>query len=297
LSSAARAPTSPSDPGSAAAERWVTRSGTLPLRDPLVMGILNVTPDSFSDGGRYREPERALRRAEEMVAQGAAVLDVGGESTRPGAEPVAPEEELARVLPVIRRLRSRLDVPLSIDTRRAAVARAALAEGADIVNDVSALGDPEMAAVVADAGAGLVLMHMRGTPRTMQAGPAYADVAEEVRAELEQALRRARAAGIAEERIVVDPGIGFGKTGRHNLELIARLDVLARLGRPILLGVSRKAFLGDLLGGAPPEARVMGTAAACVAGLLRGARIFRVHDVGPVAEALRVAAAVRQAAP
>jgi dihydropteroate synthase len=296
LSSAARAPTSPSEPGSAA-ERWVTRSGALPVRDPLVMGILNVTPDSFSDGGRYLDPERALRRAEEMVAQGAAVLDVGGESTRPGAEPVAPGEEIARVVPVIRRLRSRLAVPLSVDTRRAAVARAALAEGADIVNDVSALGDPEMAAVVADAGAGLVLMHMRGTPRTMQVAPAYADVAEEVRAELEQALRRACAAGIAEERVVVDPGIGFGKTVRHNLELIARLHVLARLGRPILLGVSRKAFLGALLGGAPPEERVMGTAAACVAGLLLGARIFRVHDVGPVGEALRVAAAVRRAAP
>jgi dihydropteroate synthase len=274
---------------------WEIRGGALSLERPLVVGIVNVTPDSFSDGGRFLDPERALARAEEMVEEGAEMVDVGGESTRPGAPPVDPAEERARVVPVIRLLKSRLPVPVSVDTRRAEVARAALAEGAAVVNDVSALSDPEMGAVVADHGVGVVLMHMRGTPRTMQHDPRYGDVAEEVAGELEGALGRAAAAGIPAERVVVDPGIGFAKTAAHNLELIGRLDALGRLGRPVLLGPSRKSFIGAVLGGIPAEERGTGTAAACVVGLLRGARIFRVHDVRIVRQALEVAEAIRRA--
>lgn len=283
-------------PPAPAAAQWAVRGATLPLRRPLLMGILNVTPDSFSDGGRYRDPARALAHAERLVAEGAGMLDVGGESTRPGAAEVPEAEELARVVPVIRLLAARLGVPLSVDTRRAAVARAALAEGAVVVNDVSALGDPEMSAVVAEAGAGVVLMHMRGTPRTMQLDPVYRDVVAEVGAELDVAVSLARAAGIAEERIVLDPGIGFGKRLPHNLALIRRLGELAARGFPVLLGTSRKAFLGTLLGGAPPEQRAVGTAAACVMGWLQGARIFRVHDVREAREALTVAEAIQTGA-
>ncbi|HEV2147052.1 MAG TPA: dihydropteroate synthase [Longimicrobiaceae bacterium] len=276
---------------------WAIRGRSLSLERPLVMGILNVTPDSFSDGGRFDAPERALARAGAMVEEGADLLDLGGESTRPGAAPVSPAEELARVLPVLRLLRKHLSVPLSVDTRRAEVARAGLAEGAEVVNDVSALADPGMGEAVADAEAGIVLMHMRGTPQTMQHDPRYGDVAAEVSQELADALERARAAGIADERIVLDPGIGFAKTAEHNLELLARLGELARLGRPLLLGPSRKAFIGTILGGIPAEERDAGTAAACVAGLLQGARIFRVHDVRTTRHALDVAEAVRRAAP
>jgi dihydropteroate synthase len=261
-----------------------------------VMGILNVTPDSFSDGGRFAVPELALRRAEQMAEEGADLIDVGGESTRPGADPVPVEEELRRVLPVVERLRTSLDLPVSVDTRRAEVARAALDAGAEVINDVTALGDPRMAGVVADAGAGLVLMHMRGEPRTMQLDPVYEDVVREVGEALDRAVARAVEAGVPAERVVVDPGIGFGKTLEHNLELIRRLDALADRGRPVLLGVSRKAFLGTLLGGAAPAERAVATASACVMGLLHGARIFRVHDVRVVREALRVAEAIRAAA-
>lgn len=261
------------------------------------MGVLNATPDSFSDGGLYDVPERALARAERMVAEGADLLDLGGESTRPGAAPVSPADEAARILPVLRLLRARLSVPVSVDTRRAEVARLALDEGAEIVNDVSALADPAMGGVVAEAEAGVVLMHMRGTPETMQRDPRYADVAGEVADELAAALERARAAGIADGRVVLDPGIGFAKTAEHNLELLARLGELARLGRPLLLGPSRKSFLGKILGGIPAEERDAGTAAACVVGLLHGARVFRVHDVRIVRHALDVAEAVRRAAP
>jgi dihydropteroate synthase len=259
------------------------------------MGILNVTPDSFSDGGAYASVEAVVRRAEEMVREGAALLDVGGESTRPGAAEVSAEEEIARILPVIRMLRERLPVPVSVDTRKAEVARAALEAGAEVVNDISALSDPAMARVMAASGAGVVLMHMRGTPETMQMNPTYDDVVREVTDELGRALERAVGAGIEPERIVVDPGIGFGKTGAHNLQLLARLAELGRLGRPVLLGVSRKGFLGSLLGGAAPAERATATAAACVAGLLQGARIFRVHDVRVVREALTVAEAIRVA--
>ncbi|HEV2736751.1 MAG TPA: dihydropteroate synthase, partial [Longimicrobiaceae bacterium] len=270
---------------------WAVRGRSISLERPLVMGVLNATPDSFSDGGLYDAPERALARAERMVAEGADLLDLGGESTRPGAAPVSPADEAARILPVLRLLRSRLSVPVSVDTRRAEVARLALDEGAEIVNDVSALADPGMGGVVAEAEAGVVLMHMRGTPETMQRDPRYADVAGEVADELAAALERARAAGIADARVVLDPGIGFAKTAEHNLELLARLGELARLGRPLLLGPSRKSFIGKILGGVPAEERDAGTAAACVVGLLHGARVFRVHDVRVVRQALDVAEA------
>lgn len=276
-------------------EAWTIREGELTLDRPRIMGILNVTPDSFSDGGRFDSPERALRRAEEMVEEGADLLDVGGESTRPGAAPVHPGDEIARIVPVIRLLRSRLQLPISVDTRRAEVAAAAVAEGAHIVNDVSALDDPQMAGVVAASGAGLVLMHMRGTPQTMQQSARYGDVTDEVVQELRPRLQTAAAAGISADRIVVDPGIGFAKDTGHNLRLLAGLDRLSVLGRPVLLGVSRKAFLGELLGGVPAAERAVATAAACVAGLLAGARIFRVHDVRPVRQALTVAEAIRAA--
>lgn len=275
---------------------WVIRDQRLSLREPLVVGVLNVTPDSFSDGGRYLDADCALQCAHGMVRDGAGVIDVGGESTRPGADEVPAAEEIARVIPVIRRLKAELTVPISIDTRKALVARAALEAGADVVNDVSGLQDPEMASAVASSGAGLVLMHMRGTPRTMQTDPHYDDVVAEVTDELGVALDRAVEAGIERERIVVDPGIGFAKNQRHNLELLHGLEGLGRLGRPVLLGVSRKSFLGRILGGAPPEERVVATAAAAAVGLLAGARIFRVHDVKQIREALLVAEAIRTAA-
>jgi len=272
---------------------WILRHDRmLPLDRPVVMGILNLTPDSFSDGGELRGPGQALDRARRMAADGADLLDVGGESTRPGAGEVSAEEEIARVVPVIRALRSELALPVSVDTRKAAVARAALEAGADAVNDVSGLADPEMAPVMARYGAGAVLMHMRGTPATMQQHTTYADLVGEVRAELAASLDRARAAGIPDQAIVIDPGIGFAKTGEQNLELIRRLPELSSLGRPLLLGVSRKAFIGALLGGIPAAERDAGTAGACVAGLARGARIFRVHDVRGARQALDVAAAI-----
>jgi dihydropteroate synthase len=261
------------------------------------MGILNVTPDSFSDGGLFVDTDVAVQRAEAMVAEGAGLIDVGGESTRPGARPVPVEEEIARLVPVVRAVKQRLGVPVSVDTRHAEVAEVALGEGADIVNDVSALADPRMAGVVAEHGAGLVLMHMRGTPETMQKDPRYGDVVAEVTRDLAAAAASARRAGIAAERIALDPGIGFGKTAKHNLELIARLDSLVGLGHPVLLGASRKAFLGMLTGQAEPSRRGVATAAACVVGLLRGARIFRVHDVRIVNEALQVAEALRTISP
>lgn len=276
---------------------WAIRGRSISLERPLVMGVLNATPDSFSDGGLYDAPERALARAERMVAEGADLLDLGGESTRPGAAPVSPADEAARILPTLRLLKARVALPVSVDTRRAEVARLALDEGAEIVNDVSALADPAMGGVVAEAEAGVVLMHMRGTPETMQRDPRYADVAGEVADELAAALERARAAGIPDARVVLDPGIGFAKTAEHNLELLARLGELARLGRPLLLGPSRKSFLRRILGGIPAEERDAGTAAACVVGLLHGARVFRVHDVRGVRQALDVAEAVRRAAP
>jgi dihydropteroate synthase len=274
---------------------WWLRDQRLSLREPLIVGILNVTPDSFSDGGRYLSVAAAVERADQLQREGARLLDIGGESTRPGAVAVAADEEISRVVPIIEAVRRRVEIPISVDTRKAEVARAALEAGAQVVNDVSGLRDPGMAAVVAEAGAGLVLMHMRGTPETMQVAPSYSDVVGEVVVELARSVELARAAGVATHRIAVDPGIGFGKTAEHNLLLIRRLDVLGGLGYPVMLGVSRKAFIGALVGGAPPEERALGTAAACVVGLMNGARIFRVHDVRVAREALSVAEAIRAA--
>jgi dihydropteroate synthase len=260
---------------------------------PQVMGILNVTPDSFSDGGELAgDPARALARAHAMVEAGAALLDVGGESTRPGAAPVSEHEELRRVLPVIEALVRDLPVPVSVDTRKAGVARAALAAGAALVNDVSALAhDPAMAGTVAGADAGLVLMHMRGEPADMMERAIYEDVVRDVTRELGEAVARARAAGVREDAVAVDPGIGFAKTAEQNLTLLRGLAELGRLGRPVMVGPSRKSFLGRILD-VPPAERVIGTVAACVAAYREGARVFRVHDVAPVVQGLRVAEAI-----
>ena len=256
-----------------------------------MVGIVNVTPDSFADGGENLRPDQAEATARRLLAEGAALVDVGGESTRPGAGDVPLDEELRRVVPVLERLAG---LPVSIDTAKGDVARRALELGAELVNDVTALrGDTAMAGVVADARAYLCLMHMQGTPRTMQADPRYDDVASEVAAFLEERLAFAVAQGIAEERICLDPGIGFGKTVAQNLELVRRLDVIAALGRPVLIGLSRKSTLGRLLG---DPAATTGTAAAsvgaAVAAFERGASLFRVHDVREHVEALAVAAAV-----
>ncbi len=255
------------------------------------MGVLNVTPDSFSDGGAHLAPGDAVAAGRRMLAEGAAILDVGGESTRPGSAGVSAEEELRRIVPVLEGLAG---APVSIDTSKAAVAARAIELGAEFVNDVTALrADPDLAGVVADRGVYLCLMHMRGEPRSMQDEPRYDDVVSEVAAFLEQRLAFAVAAGIPEERICLDPGFGFGKTLEHNLELLRRLDELAALGRPLLVGLSRKRSLGRLLG--DPEATVGTVAAslgAAVSALDRGATIFRVHDVRPHVEALTVAAAV-----
>jgi dihydropteroate synthase len=260
------------------------------LQRPAVMGVVNVTPDSFSDGGAHLDPGAAAAAARRMVDAGAAIVDVGGESTRPGAEGVTLEEELRRVIPVLEQLDG---LPVSIDTTKSEVARRALDLGAELVNDVTALrADPELAGVVAQGEAYLCLMHMQGEPRTMQADPRYADVASDVAAFLEERLAFAVAAGIPEERICLDPGIGFGKTAAQNFELVRRLDVIVALGRPVLIGLSRKSSLGKLF---DPEARTGSLAAslgAAVAAYERGASIFRVHDVREHVEALTAAGAV-----
>ena len=258
-----------------------------------LMGIVNVTPDSFSDGGSFLDAGRAIAHALELAEQGAAILDIGGESTRPGAAPVPEAVELERVLPVIEGLRDAgCEAELSIDTSKAAVASAALAAGATLVNDVTALrGDPSMAAVVAGSGARCCLMHMLGEPRTMQRDPRYEEVVDDVRFFLEARMAFATEHGIAEDRILLDPGIGFGKTVAHNLELLRRLDEIAALGRPVVIGTSRKSFLGKLAGGRGAGDRLAGTIATNVIAYERGASVFRVHDVSAVGDALRVAAA------
>ena len=268
---------------------------SLRLDLPCIMGILNSTPDSFSDGGRFDELEAAVAHARQMAAEGAAIIDVGGESTRPGSELVTLDEELRRVLPVIERLHEEVPLPVSVDTMKAEVARRALAGGAVLVNDVTALRhDPEMVEVVAQSGCAVCLMHMLGEPRTMQEDPRYDDVVAEVAAFLEERLTWATGRGVREEQILLDPGIGFGKTVEHNLLLINHLYKLTALGRPLVLGSSRKRFLGAVLGAEPGE-RAAGTAATTTIGALAGAAIFRVHDVRPNLEALRVATAVRSA--
>ncbi|TWT88385.1 Dihydropteroate synthase [Pseudobythopirellula maris] len=273
---------------------WKLRTKTLAVREgdaPLLVGVVNVTPDSFSDGGRFFgsggfDPERAIEHGLRLAGEGAALLDVGGESTRPGAEPVSAKEELGRVLPVVEGLVRQLDTPISIDTSKASVARAVLEAGVEVVNDVTGLeGDADMLALAADAGAGVCVMHMRGEPRTMQRDPQYTDVATEVAAYLSGRLDALTAAGVAPERICLDPGLGFGKTTAHNLELVHRLDELHALGQPLLVGHSRKRFLGEIIGDMEAD-RTAATIGAAVALASAGVQLIRVHDVRPVREAL-----------
>jgi len=259
----------------------------------LIMGILNVTPDSFSDGGRFFKLKDALSHAKQMVADGADIIDVGGESTRPGSEPVPLEEELRRVIPVIKAIRQEIDTPISIDTYKAEVAEQALEAGANLVNDISALRfDDRMKAVVAKYEVPVVLMHMRGTPKTMQQNPTYEDPVKEIIAFLHERIEAATAAGISREKIIIDPGIGFGKLGRHNLEILKRLAEFRVLGRPILVGTSRKAFIGQILKTDVSE-RLEGTIASVIISVMNGADIVRVHDVKPVKRAIGIADAIK----
>jgi dihydropteroate synthase len=280
----------------AAGERGIlqTRHGCLDFsRRTLVMGILNVTPDSFYGGSRRPDPAKAIADGVTMATNGADIVDIGGESSRPGALPVSEEEELARILPVVRGLRREIAVPISVDTYKSAVARAALEAGADVVNDISALRfDAAMISLLASEQVPAVLMHMQGTPRTMQAEPQYGDVTREVRDFLAAQLYEAMDAGIAPELIILDPGIGFGKTIKHNLQLLRGLPALAALGQPLLIGVSRKAFIGKILD-LDADQRLEGSLAGAVAAVLAGANIVRVHDVGETCKAVRVADAIR----
>jgi dihydropteroate synthase len=260
----------------------------------LVMGVLNVTPDSFSDGGNWLDPDKAITHGLELTSQGADIVDVGGESTRPGAQPVGAAEEIRRVAEVVKGLAGRVTV--SIDTYKAEVADVALGLGAEIVNDISGGAlDPELLAVVARRGAAVVLGHLRGSPLDMQSQARYTDVVSEVRDQLRERLDRARAAGIPPERTLIDPGLGFAKTADHNLALLARLDALAALGRPIVIGASRKSFLGPLTGQEAPEARDAPSVAAHVAAILHGANVVRVHNVAAHRDPIRVADAIRRA--
>jgi dihydropteroate synthase len=270
---------------------WAIRGADLPLDRPVIIGILNVTPDSFSDGGRLTTVDAALAHAERLMADGCRLIDVGGESTRPGATPVPAAEEIGRVVPVIRELARRGLGPISVDTRKADVARAALDAGAAVVNDVSGLAfDPALGGVVAERGAGLIVMHMRGTPDTMDRLADYAHVAAQVAAELDAAAARAAGAGVAPERIVVDPGFGFAKKPAHNLRLLDELATIVALGYPVAVGPSRKRFLGAATG-RPVEDRDRATAVVCALAWERGARLFRVHDVALTREALTLASA------
>jgi dihydropteroate synthase len=265
---------------------------SLELSHPVVMGVLNVTPDSFSDGGRFAGADAAVEQGLRMAAEGAALIDVGGESTRPGAEPVPVEEELRRVLPVIRRLREATTAVLSIDTSKPEVITAAAAAGAGFINDVRALRAPGALAAAAASGCGLCLMHMQGEPRTMQATPHYGDVVGEVRAFLRERVAACRSAGIDAARLTVDPGFGFGKNLDHNLTLLRRLPELVADGTPVLVGLSRKSTVGTLTGRQPGE-RVYGSVALAVIAALAGARIIRAHDVAATVDALKVVAAVQ----
>jgi dihydropteroate synthase len=257
------------------------------------MGVVNVTPDSFSDGGRFLRAADAVAQARRLVADGADIVDIGGESSRPGADEVSEQEELDRVAPVLEAISRDVDVPISIDTYKPRVAAECLALGASIVNDITGLADPEMVGVAAEAGAGVVIMHMRGKPKTMQRDVHYDDLVGEIGAFLSERAARARDAGI--EEIVIDPGIGFGKTAAHNFELLRRLDELGSLGLPILVGPSRKSFLGSLPSGLPPDERLEGTLAAVAVAVMNGASIVRVHDVAETRRVLEVLDAVRSA--
>lgn len=268
----------------------------LDLSSPVVMGILNVTPDSFSDGGDYVALSAAVGHALTMTAEGAALIDIGGESSRPGASPVTSDEEQRRVIPVIRAIRKQSDIPISIDTYHADTARAAIDAGADIINDITALrGDTAMAATIAKAGVPVVLMHMQGTPMTMQKSPTYTDCIEAVYTFLSDRIAIAVSAGIAQSQIIIDPGIGFGKRLEDNLRLLAQLDRFTSLGCPILVGASRKSFIGALANGAGIERRLGGSVAAALIASLSGARIVRAHDVAETVQALAVARAISEA--
>lgn len=258
-----------------------------------IMGILNVTPDSFSDGGRYADTERALAHAREMTAAGADIIDIGGESTRPGAQPLSEDEELSRIIPVIERLSAELAVPISVDTYKSGVAKKALDAGASIVNDISGLRfSPDMARVAADCGATVIIMHIKGTPRDMQQNPVYDDVIGEIMAYLETGIELAAKGGVDPEKILLDPGIGFGKTLEHNLAILNRLDEFRGLGKPIVLGTSRKKFIGTVLDVPVPEQRIDGTAATVALGIERGASVVRVHDVARMAQVARMTDAI-----
>jgi dihydropteroate synthase len=252
------------------------------------MGVVNVTPDSFFDGGLYFEPARAIERALQLAAEGADIVDIGGESSRPGAHPVSAREEKKRILPVIEVLREKKDVLISVDTTKAEVAEAAVAAGADIINDISAgRFDPQILRLAAESGSALILMHMKGTPKTMQAAPRYDDVVGEVRSFLEERIAAAEAVGISRESLIIDPGIGFGKNLEHNLALLNNLGLLTELGRPVLVGISRKSFIGKILN-LEPQDRLEGTVAAAVVSLMHGASILRIHDLKAVKRAVTV---------
>jgi dihydropteroate synthase len=269
-------------------QRWIARGRIVADADrPRVMGIVNTTPDSFSDGGLAFTLEDAINRAEALVAEGADILDIGGESSRPGAVDVSIEEEIRRVIPVVAALATRTTVPISVDTTEPEVARLALDAGASIINDIRALDDPAMLAHAAGSDAGVVLMHMQGNPRTMQNNPQYADVVAEVLAYLIERVERAERAGIARERIAIDPGIGFGKTAEHNITLLRNLDRFASLGCSVLIGTSRKRFLGSVTG-RDASGRLMASVISSLAGCVRGAGVVRVHDVGAMVDAVKV---------
>lgn len=272
---------------------WRVKDGSIQIDQPLIMGIINVTPDSFSDGGSFLSAKNAVRHGLELVDEGADILDIGGESTRPGAETVDFDDELERVVPVIRELRAKTDIPISVDTYKAGVAWAAVRAGASIINDVSALRfDRDMVEVVAESGAGVVLMHMQGNPQNMQFDPKYHDMTREIMDFLEKQIEVAVHGGVEAGQICVDPGIGFGKTLVHNLEIFRNLDRYLGLGYPLMTGPSRKSFIGKLLDDAPVEERIEGTAAAVAASVLAGAHIIRVHDVKYMKRVARVAAAL-----
>ncbi|MBI4358704.1 MAG: dihydropteroate synthase [Candidatus Omnitrophica bacterium] len=271
---------------------WKVRNITLTFERPLIMGILNLTPDSFYDGGRFLSPERACAQAIQLVQEGADILDLGAESTRPGALPVSEAEEFDRLLPVLHAIKEQIKIPISIDTTKSKVARRALEEGAHIINDVSGLReDPVLAQVAEEFHAGLVLMHRRGTPETMQLMTDYGDLIGEVMQELSQSVEVAESHGVSGDQMVIDPGIGFSKTAEQNLELIERLGEFKRLGRPILVGPSRKSFIGAITKQAPDK-RLIGTVAASVLAVERGANLLRVHDAWAVKEAVAVASAI-----
>lgn len=266
----------------------------LDLSQPRVMGVLNRTPDSFSDGGAYTDFDLALHHAERMAREGAAIIDIGGESTRPGAHAVSIEQELERVIPLIERLKREIDIPISIDTSKPEVMRAAVTAGASMINDVSALRQPGALEAARDCGVPVCLMHMQGEPRTMQQHPHYENVVGEVKQFLMEHVRACEAAGIPRERLLIDPGFGFGKTLKHNLELLRNLRELTELGLPLVVGLSRKSSIGTLMGGAPVGERLHGSMVAAVIAVMHGASIIRAHDVKPTVEALRIVAAVRE---